>query len=326
MTRSLLTLTAAALLVAACGDSSTNDAPQADSPNESSAGVLPDFCSEVPRPAYGRFDKIETGDEWFQVYRVATGVLAIHEPFQWQETISYLIEGGQRTLLFDTGNGIGDFPAVIAKLTDKPVIVLNSHSHSDHVGANHAFAEVLGLNAGYSKQHRTGFRNALIAEELSAEARCVELPAGVDPAVHSIPAYEITRYVSDGELIDLGDRALEVLTIPGHTPDSLALIDRDAGLLWTGDSYYTGPIWLFAPETNLDDFRDSLDRLVAEIPNLTALMPAHNEPGVDPAALLDVQRVFEALLRGEASYTERDDDLVEYYLPEISGTSFLLSN
>jgi glyoxylase-like metal-dependent hydrolase (beta-lactamase superfamily II) len=43
----------------------------------------------------------------------------------------------------------------------------------------------------------------------------------------------------------------QILHITGHTDDSIALLDAEAGFLWTGDSFYEGPIWLYFPEIDL---------------------------------------------------------------------------
>jgi glyoxylase-like metal-dependent hydrolase (beta-lactamase superfamily II) len=108
--------------------------------------------------------------------------------------------------------------------------------------------------------------------EASPEALCTALPAGVTQEDHHIKPYSITARVSDGDVINLGGRELEVLHIPGHTDDSIALIDVTAGLLWTGDTFYEGPIWLFFPETDLAAYETSLARLAALAPQLKALI------------------------------------------------------
>lgn len=69
----------------------------------------PPWCQKLPRPEYSKFQRIPAADTWFEVYKVAPDVSAIYEPHQFEETISYLILGHARALLFDTGMGIGDF-------------------------------------------------------------------------------------------------------------------------------------------------------------------------------------------------------------------------
>jgi glyoxylase-like metal-dependent hydrolase (beta-lactamase superfamily II) len=53
-------------------------------------------------------------------------------------------------------------------------------------------------------------------------------------------------------------------------------LDAAAGLLFTGDSFYEGTIWLYVPETDLMAFAASVDRLAALVPNLKTLHPSHN--------------------------------------------------
>ena len=95
---------------------------------------IPDWCRALPRPEYKTIERVSISDPWFEVYKPAQGVFAIYEPHQAEETISYLIVGDKRALLLDTGMGISDLKKVIAQLTKLPIILLNSHTHNDHVG------------------------------------------------------------------------------------------------------------------------------------------------------------------------------------------------
>ena len=81
------------------------------------------------------------------------------------------------------------------------------------------------------------------------------LPKGFDSKAYANRPCKITANTHDCELNDLGGRTLEVIATPGHTPDAISLLDRDHGLLFTGDTYYPAPIWLFRPETDLDALR-----------------------------------------------------------------------
>jgi glyoxylase-like metal-dependent hydrolase (beta-lactamase superfamily II) len=73
-------------------------------------------------------------------------VYAIQEPLHWHEVISYLIIGTEKAILFDTGMGIKDISSVVKQLTDLEVIVVNSHTHADHVGDNHRFEKIHVFN------------------------------------------------------------------------------------------------------------------------------------------------------------------------------------
>ena len=290
------------------------------SPNHS----MGEFCKRLPRSAYQNLERVDDPDSWFQVYKVAAGVKAIYEPHQWQETISYLIEGDSTALLFDTGNGIGDLHGVVKRLTDKPVTVINSHSHYDHVGGNYAFDRIYGMDTEFTTKRQRGIKNKDIAAEVSADALCRPLPKGVSETNHIGRPYTITKRVDDGYVFELGNRAIEVIHIPGHTPDAVALIDRNQGLLWTGDTVYAGPIWLYAPETDLAAYGESLDRLLLELPNIKTLLPAHNTPLVDAQLLPRVAQAFRMVMSGGAKRQESFEGTVIYSVDGESAFSFLL--
>ena len=107
-------------------------------------------------------------------------------------------------------------------------------------------------------------------------------------------------------------RQLEVLRVPGHTDDAIALLDRDAGFLWSGDSFYEGPIWLFAPETDLASYRESVARMAALAPDLEAVFPAHNTPRADPALLVELRDKLGQVLAGKIEPVPSPDGTVEF--------------
>src|SRR5260370_22521477 len=78
-----------------------------------------EWCKNLPRPEYKTLQRVLPDETWFEIYKVAPGVFAIYEPHQAEETISYLITGTKQALLFDTGMGIGNIKAVVARLTSR---------------------------------------------------------------------------------------------------------------------------------------------------------------------------------------------------------------
>jgi glyoxylase-like metal-dependent hydrolase (beta-lactamase superfamily II) len=189
------------------------------------------------------------------------------------------------------------------------------------VGGNHQFKEILSPSTQFSIASSRGNYSQQIKLEASAEALCKGLPAGVTRENHHIRPYSITTEVKDGDLVDLGSRKLEVLQIPGHTDDSVALLDRESGLLWTGDSFYEGPIWLFFPETDLVAYKISLARLVALVPRLEALLPSHNTPRANPMMLVETQKALELVLQGKAKPIPTGEGTVVF---EFEGFGFLM--
>ena len=274
-------------------------APGGDSAPESRTATA-GFCSNVPRSQYATLERVEVADDWFEVYRVAPAVYAIYEPFQFQEVISYLILGAEGALLFDTGMGIGRIRTVVDGLTALPVTVLNSHTHMHHVGGNAGFERVLAMDTEFTRTHARGRTNAEVRGEVAASALCRALPAGITEDNYHTPAFEIAAFIEDGHRIDLGGRTLEVIAVPGHAPDAVALLDREAGFLWTGDAFYEGPIWLFGPESDLAAYRASVARLAELVPELTTLFTAHSTPVAHPSRLLELNDAVEAMFEGIA--------------------------
>lgn len=276
------------------------------------------WCDQLPREANTQFQKSEYSNYWFEVYQVQDSIYAIYEPYQWQEVISYLIIGNEFALLFDTGNGIGDIKEVVNKITSLPIRVLNSHSHYDHVGGNADFDYIYGMDTEFTRLRKQGLPHERVAEEVSPEALCKPLPEGVVAEEHIIRPYEIDQNVTEGFAIDLGNRLVEVISIPGHTPDAIGLWDKENGLLWTGDTFYQGAIWLFAEETNLNDYKNSIKRLAQMAPSLKYLLPAHNIPLVNPALLVELDTALLQIENGTLKGVDLKDGRVNYILKDFN--------
>ena len=282
--------------------------------------AIPEWCRALPRPEYKRLRRVPVSDSWFEVYEVAPDVFAIYEPHQAEETISYLIAGRTKALLFDTGMGIGDLKAISARLTPLPIIVLNSHTHNDHVGDNWQFATVYSRDTAFSRKNALGSRDDAQAE-LAPGMICGVLPSGFDPKSYATRPWHISAYTHDEDRFDLGGRTIEVIATPGHTPDAISLIDRANGLLFSGDTYYPAPIWLFRPETSLNDYAASIRRLAALAPQLKLVLGAHNVPVAPPAVLSQLVAAFNQVRAGKVPAVPTEDGKVLY---KVGGTSFLM--
>ena len=284
------------------------------------SSLSPDWCRELPRPAYQKLERVASADPWFEIYRVAPGVFAIYEPHQFEEVISFLIVGEKRAALFDTGLGIGDIKRVVTALTSLPVVVLNSHTHNDHVGDDWEFGEIYGMDTEFTRINAKG--SSVDAQaELTPDSICGQLPAGFDAKGYATRPFHITRWLRDGDTVDLGGRVLQVISTPGHTPDAICLLDRKNGLLFTGDTYYPAPIWLYRPETDLDAYVHSVERIAALAPRIHLLLTSHNVPVAEPAELPKLEAAIKKVRAGKVQPVPVGEGKVHY---NVDGFVFLM--
>ena len=276
-----------------------------------------EWCRKLPRAEFAKLERLTVDDGWFEVYRVAPQTLAIYEPHQSEETIGYLIVGSERALLFDTGMGIGDLKALVAKLTKLPVVVLNSHTHDDHVGSNWQFDTVYGMDTSFTRESAKGSKADAQAEIAPGEV-CGKLPEGFDRAGYATRPWNVSKWMHDGDHIDLGGRTLEILATPGHTPDAICLFDRAHGLLFTGDTYYPGTVWIYRPETDLAAYGKSVRRLAALEPQVKLVLGAHNVPVAPPSVLGELAAAFQKVQRHEVQPKTAGATKVIYQVGDMS--------
>jgi glyoxylase-like metal-dependent hydrolase (beta-lactamase superfamily II) len=159
----------------------------------------------------------------------------------------YLIEGDDRALVIDAGFSPG-LRAVVDDLTDKPLDLLITHAHPDHIVALDEFD-------GVYMSH-------------------LEIPAYLERyAGRFRKKPEDFRDITDGMVLDLGNRKLEMMILPGHTPGSVLVLDRANQLLYTSDALGTQTLWMHLPDSaSLEEYLRHMDRLYAFIEGLDHLV------------------------------------------------------
>lgn len=300
-------LALSALVALACGCGAMEETVTKENDLVQNRGEGKDAWWEaLPRPAWSAFEKVLESESWFEVYAVRPGIYAIYEPGQFEEVISYLVIGSERALLFDTGLGIGDISEVVSKLTSVPVVVLNSHTHYDHVGDNHRFETIYGTETQFTRTNAKGKDHAEVAEFVSEGWIWKETPEGFSRDAYHTEPFTVSKTVEDGEVLDLGDRRLEVLLTSGHAPDALCLLDRENRLLFTGDTFYPAVLYAHLPGSDVATYRRTAERLAGLEADVDVLIPSHNEPLVPADNLGRMREAFEAIASGEASYVVTD--------------------
>ena len=100
--------------------------------------------------------------------------------------------------------------------------------------------------------------------------------AGFDPYAFRIQAAVATEHVADGDVLDLGDRRLRVIELPGHTPGSIGLIDDEGGALYSGDAVYDGALLDTLPGSDIGRYVETMERLRDLL--VEVVYPGHGEP------------------------------------------------
>jgi glyoxylase-like metal-dependent hydrolase (beta-lactamase superfamily II) len=272
--------------------------------------VRPAGWAQVPPRAWrGQSPRVPVASSWFEVHLLPCGGWAIYEPGHFQEVISFLFEGRERALLWDTGLGLDDLRALVEGLTAKPLTVVNSHAHFDHMGGNWQFGAVHAADHPVARARITrGLGPARVAEHMGPDQFSRPWPSGFDPAGYEIRgAAHIPA--GEGQVFDLGGRAFEVLATPGHSPDSLMLLDRENSILLTGDTFYPAALYthLEAEDGLASDFevyRATMNRLARDYGRVARLYTSHNEPVQPGAKLTLAAAAFEAVAAGGRPFRE----------------------
>jgi hydroxyacylglutathione hydrolase len=203
-------------------------------------------------------------DDYFAVEDLGDGTFAIGEPRYYQQNYSYLIVGLKQAVLFDSGSGTRDMSGVVAGLTKRPVTVIVSHLHFDHLGGITPFGRVAMIDLPETR--------ADVSAALFKPSR-YEYMGFFDGRV--APSFRVAEWLASGAVIDLGGRVLQILSTPGHTPSSVALFDATNRRLFIGDFIYPTTLYAFLPGASLSAYQATAKMLIGMLPADTVLWTAH---------------------------------------------------
>jgi glyoxylase-like metal-dependent hydrolase (beta-lactamase superfamily II) len=189
-------------------------------------------------------------------------------------------------VLFDAGPGIHDIRPVVESLTDRPVTFVPSHFHYDHVGNEITFEHVAVVDLPYLRSRAPDGRLRLGFEEHLGVAEGIEAPT-----------LEIDEWLAPGSILALGDRKLRVLYTPGHTEDSISLLDIESGAVFAGDFICPCPLVAFLPNSSLGDYLQGAFTLIRAAPSHARIFAAHRmaPPGAPELGVSDIEDLRSAL-------------------------------
>ncbi len=227
-------------------------------------------------------------DDYFTVEQLDEQTFAIGETRYHQQNFNYLILGKQRAILFDAGPGVRDVRPVVESLTDLPLTFIPSHFHFDHIGNEITFSHVAVVDLPYLRDRAVDNNLELTWQEHVGSAEGFDLPT-----------LEVGEWIAPGAFIDLGGRQLQLLYTPGHTEDSVSLLDISSGMVFSGDFLYPGPLIAFLPNSSLAAYLRASQDVLSVVDGNTRFLGAHRmaPPGAPRLGLRDLQDLESALVR-----------------------------
>ncbi len=186
----------------------------------------------------------------------------------------FLLAGEKRALVIDTGMTAPDLRGMIPQMTGLPYRLLNTHADRDHISGNSQFSEF------YMHPSEAAFYYNI-----------------QDGKGRILPVFE-------GDVIDLGNRVLEVIHLPGHTPGSITLLDRNSRCLIGGDPIQEdGNIFMFGPQRDFSAYIASLERLEKR-DDFDFIYPSHAKEKVSRNVIPQLIDGARRILKGEVEGRE----------------------
>ena len=208
----------------------------------------------------------------------------------------FILAGAEKSLIIDTGRTGMPVLEAVRKVTDLPVMLLNTHADPDHIAGNDAFEEFY--------MHPS---EAIVYHSIH-HGKGRMLP------------------VFDGDEIDLGGRTVQVLHVPGHTPGSITILDKEQRCLIGGDPIQEdGDIYMFGLHRDMEAYIAGLKRLWMREKEFDAVYPSHAKLKIRKSVIPELIQGSEKILAGKCTGTEREVHGKKILSVDVGVSRFLCS-
>lgn len=187
----------------------------------------------------------------------------------------FLLEGKDKAVMIDSGVNCPNAADLAKELTDKPIILLNTHGEGDHTSGTAGFSQI--------RIHVSDYYGCDVAKRYPNTA-----------------LFEI----KDGDIIELGERPLRIIHIPGHTAGSVAILDINKRVLYAGDSVQKGHIYMFGDKREPESFESSLDKLISIKDEYDTIFASHDELELPNDYAVKVKEAWISVRKGEVPFEE----------------------
>lgn len=219
------------------------------------------------------YTPIAISSDWFDVNYINSKTYSLIEPQSSQYNVSYLLIGNSKAIMFDTGSGenqaINGFKIkqIIDQLTQIPTTLLMSHFHFDH-------------NQNISEFNNVGFPDLPFLRQ-SVTVNDIYNFTAEDLFLGNYPSQVlVNEWYPINTDIDIGNRIIQVVNIPGHTNESVAIIDKTNKMAFLGDYLYNGGLFLF-DNNDLAVYKESIEYLISILNDNYKLYGAHGTPEIE---------------------------------------------
>lgn len=203
-------------------------------------------------------------DDWYAVQKIDERTFAIGEPLYHQQNWSYLLLGDDKSLLFDTGSFRRDITGVIDRLVPRRLTTLPSHMHYDHLGNIARFDTIAVADLAILRD--------CVIDGLLTPSDSLFLPKSENNVA---PSFAVDEWLDIDSEIDLGGRALTVVHTPGHSPDSISLIEAGGRRMYAADFIYPGDLYAQVPGASLPDYLQTCETLLKGLDPRVQIYCAH---------------------------------------------------
>lgn len=255
-----------------------------------SCGESSDAPSEEP------YKPIQIDSDWFSVSYIDPKTYIIEESSSSQGNVSYMILGEKESLMIDTGSGENQskngykIKHIVNQLTSLPTTLLMSHFHFDHNQNISEFSNVSFPNLAHLKQK--------VSLDSIYHFTTEDLFIGDYPS-----QVKVNKWLPINTDIDLGNRVIQLINIPGHTTESVAVVDKANKMAFLGDFIYNGTLFLFS-KNDITIYKKSLEYLISIIDSDYKLYGAHGSPLIPFNKLEQLNNFLLCVLNKECSPIE----------------------
>jgi len=243
------------------------------------------------------YEPVKVRSDWFKLSYLGDRIYSIEEPKSSQGNVSYLVLGDDRALMFDTGCGEnevkGDYKIkyFLDKITTLPVTLIQSHFHFDHNQNIHEFEHIAFPDLPDLRDR--------VSEDGLFQFTQEDLFEGDYPSQITVDEW----FPMDTN-IDLGDQVIQLVHVPGHSNESVAILHKSSKVILLGDFLYNGALFLFHND-DLLLYQQTVDHLLSLLSEDYRLFGAHGDPEIDFEQLQKLDDFLSCIEEGTCKYTEQ---------------------